>query len=30
MLSGEAFGKFLVDETVKWTKIIRASGATMD
>ncbi|WMT74356.1 hypothetical protein [Bradyrhizobium sp. Ash2021] len=29
-LSGEAFGKFLADETAKWTKIIRESGAKMD
>jgi tripartite-type tricarboxylate transporter receptor subunit TctC len=27
-VSGEAFGKFLADETVKWGGIIRASGAT--
>jgi tripartite-type tricarboxylate transporter receptor subunit TctC len=26
--SGEAFGKFLTEETVKWGGIIRASGAT--
>ena len=29
-LKGEAFGKFLADETAKWTKIIRESGAKMD
>jgi tripartite-type tricarboxylate transporter receptor subunit TctC len=29
-ISGEAFGKFLADETAKWTKIIRESGAMMD
>jgi tripartite-type tricarboxylate transporter receptor subunit TctC len=29
-LSGEALGRFLAGETVKWTRIIRASGATMD
>ena len=29
-LSGEAFGKFLADETTKWTKIIRESGAKVD
>lgn len=29
-ISGEAFGKFLADETEKWTKIIRESGATMN
>jgi tripartite-type tricarboxylate transporter receptor subunit TctC len=29
-ISGEAFGKFLADETAKWTKIIRESGAKMD
>jgi tripartite-type tricarboxylate transporter receptor subunit TctC len=27
-LSGEAFAKFLTDDTAKWTKIIQASGAT--
>ena len=27
-VSGEAFGKFLAEETVKWGGIIRASGAT--
>ena len=27
---GEALGRFLAGETVKWTRIIRASGATMD
>jgi tripartite-type tricarboxylate transporter receptor subunit TctC len=29
-ISGEVFGKFLADETAKWTKIIRESGAKMD
>jgi tripartite-type tricarboxylate transporter receptor subunit TctC len=29
-LSGGAFGKFLADDTAKWTKIIRSSGATVD
>lgn len=29
-ISGEAFGKFLADETEKWTRIIRESGATMN
>jgi tripartite-type tricarboxylate transporter receptor subunit TctC len=29
-ISGDAFGKFLADDTAKWTKIIRASGATVD
>ena len=29
-LSGDAFGKFLADDTAKWTKIIRSSGATVD
>ncbi len=29
-LSGEAFGKFLAEETAKWTRIIRESGAKMD
>ena len=29
-ISGEPFGKFLADETGKWTRIIRASGATMN
>ena len=27
-VSGEAFGKFLAEETIKWGGIIRASGAT--
>ncbi|MDB5619196.1 tripartite tricarboxylate transporter substrate binding protein [Tardiphaga sp.] len=27
-LSGDAFGKFLAEDTVKWTGIIRASGAS--
>jgi tripartite-type tricarboxylate transporter receptor subunit TctC len=27
-VSGEAFGKFLAEETTKWSGIIRASGAT--
>ncbi|SDJ20210.1 MULTISPECIES: Bug family tripartite tricarboxylate transporter substrate binding protein [Bradyrhizobium] len=29
-VSGAAFGKFLTDETAKWTKIIRESGAKVD
>jgi tripartite-type tricarboxylate transporter receptor subunit TctC len=29
-ISGDAFGKYLADETVKWAKIIRASSVTMD
>jgi len=29
-ISGAAFGKFLADETAKWTKIIRESGAKVD
>jgi tripartite-type tricarboxylate transporter receptor subunit TctC len=29
-LSGNAFGKFLADDTAKWTKIIQSSGATVD
>ena len=29
-LSGAAFGKFLAEDTAKWTKIIQASGATAD
>ena len=29
-VSGVAFGKFLADETAKWTKIIRESGAKVD
>jgi tripartite-type tricarboxylate transporter receptor subunit TctC len=29
-LSGAAFGKFLADDTAKWTKIIQSSGATMN
>lgn len=29
-LSGEAFGKFLAEETTKWTRIIRESGAKVD
>jgi tripartite-type tricarboxylate transporter receptor subunit TctC len=29
-VSGAAFGKFLADETTKWTKIIRESGAKVD
>jgi tripartite-type tricarboxylate transporter receptor subunit TctC len=28
--AGDAFGSFLADETVKWAKIIQASGATTD
>jgi tripartite-type tricarboxylate transporter receptor subunit TctC len=30
MVSGEAFGKFLAEDTAKWTKIIQASGATVN
>jgi tripartite-type tricarboxylate transporter receptor subunit TctC len=29
-ISGEAFGKFLAEDTAKWTKIIQASGATVN
>ena len=29
-ISGDAFGKYLADETVKWAKIIQAAGVTMD
>jgi len=29
-LNGAAFGKFLAEDTAKWTKIIQASGATAD
>jgi tripartite-type tricarboxylate transporter receptor subunit TctC len=29
-LQGEVFGKFLAEETRKWTRIIRESGAKMD
>jgi tripartite-type tricarboxylate transporter receptor subunit TctC len=29
-VSGAAFGKFLADETTKWTKIIRESGPKVD
>jgi tripartite-type tricarboxylate transporter receptor subunit TctC len=29
-VSGAAFGKFLAEDTEKWTKIIRASGASAD
>jgi len=29
-ISGEAFGKFLADETAKWTRIIRESSAKVD
>ena len=29
-ISGTAFGKFLADETTKWTKIIQSSGATVN
>ena len=29
-VSGAAFGKFLADETAKWSKIIRESGAKVD
>jgi len=30
VLSGAAFGKFLAEDTAKWTRIIQASGATAD
>ena len=29
-VSGAAFGRFLADETAKWTKIIQSSGATIN
>ena len=29
-ISGAAFGRFLADETAKWTKIIQSSGATIN
>jgi hypothetical protein len=29
-VSGANFGKFLANETTKWTKIIRESGAKVD
>jgi tripartite-type tricarboxylate transporter receptor subunit TctC len=29
-ISGAAFGRFLADETTKWTKIIQSSGATVN
>ena len=29
-VSGQAFAAFLADETAKWTKIIQASGATIN
>jgi tripartite-type tricarboxylate transporter receptor subunit TctC len=29
-VSGAAFGKFLADETVKWTKVIQTSGAKVE
>ena len=29
-ISGAAFGRFLAEETAKWTKIIQASGATIN
>jgi tripartite-type tricarboxylate transporter receptor subunit TctC len=29
-ISGAAFGRFLADETEKWTKIIQSSGATIN
>jgi tripartite-type tricarboxylate transporter receptor subunit TctC len=29
-VSGVAFGRFLADETAKWTKIIQSSGATIN
>jgi tripartite-type tricarboxylate transporter receptor subunit TctC len=28
--AGAAFGKFLADDTAKWAKVIKLSGATMD
>ena len=27
---GEAFGQFMTDETAKWGKLVKASGATVD
>jgi len=29
-ISARAFGRFLADETAKWTKIIQSSGATIN
>jgi tripartite-type tricarboxylate transporter receptor subunit TctC len=29
-VSGAAFGKFLTDETTKWTKVVQASGAKVE
>ena len=29
-ISGAAFGKFLAEETAKWSEIIRSSGATIN
>jgi len=29
-ISGAEFGKFLADDTAKWTRIIQASGATAE
>src|SRR6201996_5075880 len=29
-VSGAAFGKFLADDTAKWAKVIKTSGATME
>jgi tripartite-type tricarboxylate transporter receptor subunit TctC len=29
-VSGAAFGKFLADDTAKWAKVIKISGATME
>ena len=29
-LAGAAFGKFLAEETTKWSGIVRASGATIE
>jgi tripartite-type tricarboxylate transporter receptor subunit TctC len=27
---GDAFGQFMTDETAKWGKLVKASGATVD
>jgi tripartite-type tricarboxylate transporter receptor subunit TctC len=29
-ISGAAFGRFLAEETSKWTKIVQSSGATVN
>lgn len=29
-VTGAAFGKFLADDTAKWAKVIKTSGATME